>query len=299
MTYVLRALGTNDLVAIDEATFSQVKIAKDALVTMIGIEQKFDLLFENYADYERDLLELGLQELLHNDHEWSSFQDDIALVSRRLANLLSAARLFLDQVKHDLSTTFGSSSEIVQVVKEKASAQYDARFGYRFMETLRNVLQHESMPVHEIAYSRETAAQGLLFRVVPRVSVARLKGSCLKATVLVELEALGEKVDLSPLVREYVEGLAAVHEAIRELAAPHVAAWDSTLASVQAQGAAPNGGDARATILAMKLDQNEHVIETVPVFLDLTNYRRGFERRNGVLGALSQRYVSSQGGKED
>lgn len=132
MNYGLGTFGSRVLVEIDEASFIATRNAKHALVKMIGIEQKFDLLLENYADYERELLELRLRRSLRIDHEWASFQDDIAAVARRLANLLSAARLFLDQVKHDLSSTFGHDSQICEAIERKTSEQFDSRFGYRF-----------------------------------------------------------------------------------------------------------------------------------------------------------------------
>jgi hypothetical protein len=293
MRYVLRALGSNVLVDIDQVEYVEVARAKHALVAMIGIEQKFDLVFENYADYERELLELSLHQALRRDLDWPGFQDDIAAVSRRLANLLSAARLYLDQVNHDLRATFGPTSDLPQVVKAKASEQYDARFGYRVMETLRNVMQHRSMPVHALSYPSESIEHGLQFRAVPSIDVLRLKDAEVKPAVFAELEARGETVALTPLVREYVEGLGNIHEALRNLAARQVALWDSVLASTQARGTEPSGGGAKRAVLAMHLDNTENVIETVQVFTDLTDYRRAFERRNSVLSHLARRYVSS------
>jgi hypothetical protein len=293
MRHVLRALGSNVLVEIDQAEFVEVARAKRALVAMIGVEQKFDLVFENYTDYERELLELSLHQSLRRDLDWPGFQDDIAAVSRRLANLLSASRLYRDQISHDLRETFGPSSDLPDLVKSKMSEQYDARFGYRVMEALRNVMQHRSMPVHALSYPSESVEHGLQFRAVPSIEVARLKDAELKPAVFAELESRGETVALTPLVREYVEGLGNVHEVLRSLAAPHVSSWDSVLASTQARGVQPSGGGAKRAVLAMRLDDADDVIETVQVFTDLTDYRRSFERRNSILSHIAQRYVSS------
>lgn len=109
MQHVLRTIGGSELVEIDETSFVELKKAKEALVTMIGVEQKFDLLVENYFDYERELFELALRHSLRFDSEWASFQGDIAGVSRRVANLLSAAKLYLDQTQHDLRALRPSS----------------------------------------------------------------------------------------------------------------------------------------------------------------------------------------------
>ena len=294
MRYVLRALGSNDFVNLDEAEYLEVARAKDALVAMIGIEQKFDLLFENYADYERELLELSLHQALRRDLDWPGGQNDIAAVSRRLANLLSAARLYIDQVTHDLRATFGPTSDLPEIVKAKTSQEYDARFGYRLMETLRNAMQHRSMPVHALSYPSESVGQGVQFRAVPSIDVTRLKDAELKPAVFAELESRGNTVELTPLVREYIEGLGNVHEALRTLAAPQVATWDSVLASTQARGTEPSGGGTKRAVLVSRLDDAENVIETVQVFTEVTEYRRAFERRNSILSNLARRYVSSR-----
>ena len=293
MRYVLRALGSNEFVEIDQAAYVDVARARDALVAIIGVEQKFDLVFENYADYERVLLELSLHQALCRDLDWPGSQNDIAAVSRRLANLLSAARLYLDQIKHDLRAIFGPTSDLPQMVKAKTSEQYDARFGYRLMETLRNAMQHRSMPVHALSYPSESVGQGLQFRAIPSIDVVRLKDAELKPAVFAELESRGETVELTPLVREYIEGIGNVHETFRNLAAPQVASWDSVLASIQARGTEPSGGGTKRAVLAFHLDDAENVIETVQVFTEVTEYRRAFERRNSVLSNLARRYVSS------
>ncbi len=260
---------------------------------MIGIEQKFDLVIENYADYERELLELSLRHSLHQDFRWAGFQDQIAAVSRRLANLLSAARLYLDQVTHDLRSTFGPAADLPVAVKAKSSEEYDARFGYRVMETLRNVMQHRSMPVHALSFPHESVGQGLQVRAVPSIEVARLKDAELKPAVLAELQSRGESIDLTPLVRDYVEGLSNVHGELRTLAAPYAASWDAVLASTQARGAAALDSNPKRAVFAFRLDEADNVLETVQVFTDLTEYRQVLERRNSTLSGLTRRYISS------
>jgi len=68
-------------------------LAKHQLIVFLGIEEKLDLLLENYAEYERCLFDLAFHRLLFQDLDWISAQGDRQLMNRRLANLLSAARL--------------------------------------------------------------------------------------------------------------------------------------------------------------------------------------------------------------
>ena len=49
-----------DPIEITEDEYRAIAAAKDGLITFIGIEQKFDLVLENYAEYERELLGLAV-----------------------------------------------------------------------------------------------------------------------------------------------------------------------------------------------------------------------------------------------
>ena len=148
--------GPDDIIELTADQHSQAATARDALVAMIGVEQKFDLLLENHAEYERELLGLALDRSLHLAAlQWQGSQGDIAVVARRLANLLSAGRLYIDQVKHDLRSTFGPAHDVTEATKRQFSQEYDARLGYRVMEALRNVMQHRILPVHQLGYSSD------------------------------------------------------------------------------------------------------------------------------------------------
>jgi len=296
MKFGIRTFGASpaDIIDLTADEYAQAVSARNALVAMIGVEQKFDLVLENHADYERELLGLALNRSLHlADLQWQGSQQDIAVVSRRLANLLSAGRLYIDQVKHDLSSTFGSVHEVTDAVQHKFSEQYDARLGYRVMEALRNVMQHCILPVHQLGYPTDVlSGPGVRFRVVPKVEVARLADVGFKA-VLKELETRGEYVPLTPFAREYVEGLGHVHEALREITALHRDRWDSAVASIQQRGAGRWGGGDKRAFLIFQYDEAGNVIASAQIFTELTEYRRTLERRNSLLTDFASRYISS------
>lgn len=289
MRYVLRMLGKSEEVGIDASLFAEIKAAQNALVRMIGVEQKFDLLIENYSDYERELLELSLHQALRVDLDWASFQNDIAAVSRRLANLLSAARLYIDQIQHDISSACGD--EAAASLKQKSSEQYDERLGYRVMEALRNVIQHQSIPVHGIGYPREAVERKVRYRAIPTFDIARLEDTKMKRSVLNELRTKGETHELTPIIRDYIEGLGQVHHAFRTLTAGRVTEWDRILADHQLLA---SGGNGNAIVLASARDEHGEDIDTVHLFSDLTSYRKEFERRNRTPTRFVGRFVSSE-----
>jgi hypothetical protein len=134
--------------------YAALTAAKRGLVSLVGIEEKWDLVVENYADYERTLFELALDQVLDRPGGWSSFRSDIQLLNRRIANLLSATRLYTDQVTHDVSNLPVPDSDALQIfVKQSLEAEYDAHLSYRTMEALRNHVQHFALPVHVVRHS--------------------------------------------------------------------------------------------------------------------------------------------------
>ena len=60
-------MAPDDLIDLTYDEYSGIVAAKNALVTMIGVEQKFDLLLQNYADYERELLNINLHQAVYRD----------------------------------------------------------------------------------------------------------------------------------------------------------------------------------------------------------------------------------------
>ena len=54
-------IGKWPYVEISPAEFNSLETAKDNLFTVIGVEEKFDMLLRNYVEYERTLLTLALE----------------------------------------------------------------------------------------------------------------------------------------------------------------------------------------------------------------------------------------------
>lgn len=159
--------------------FTALLTARRNLGVAVGIEEKFNLLLENYAEFERALLDLTLRRMIFADFDWSTFQDDFLTVNRHMANLLSSARSYTDQVDHELIELFGSDSDRVTAVRRSRASEYDSRVGYRAMEAIRNYLQHRSFPVHQMSFpgERDVVQGEILARhtITPSVSILELR----------------------------------------------------------------------------------------------------------------------------
>ncbi len=64
--------------------FRELKTAKQNISILLGIEEKFEMVIDNYLEYERDVLGLALVHMASREVTWESFRDAGALVNRQL-----------------------------------------------------------------------------------------------------------------------------------------------------------------------------------------------------------------------
>ena len=221
------------------------------------------------------------------------------MFNRRLMNLLSSARTYAEQVAVRHIPQVLPEADAA-AVKAAFSKEYDERLGYRAMDALRNHAQHFDAPVHLVNYpSRRVERQSdvvLAFTVNPCLRPADLRRNRgFKRPVLRELEALGGSVDLKPLVREYVEGLWAVHAQIRGLLASRILEWEATLELAKSTFLAAGNDVRSAFALAAVTLRDDNTYETaVHLPMQFNGYRRFLESKNARLDNLAQRYVTNE-----
>lgn len=300
MRYVFAALpGSSSPVEIPKSRYDATVEAKAALLECLFIEEKFDLLIENYLELERTLLECALGYLaapLLDNHRADT---DRAVFNRRLVNLLSSARTYADQVR-DKHVPRILPDASAAAVKAAFSKEYDDRLGYRAMDALRNHALHFDAPVHLVNYpSKRVERQSdvvLAFNINPCLRTEDLRRNPkFKRPVLKELESRGESVDLKPLVRQYVEGLWAVHVQIRDVVAPLIREWEATLELAKTTFLSGGNDERSAFLLAAVVLRDDDTHEaSISLAAKFNDYRRFLEAKNGRLDSLSMRYVTNE-----
>jgi hypothetical protein len=281
---------------VSAAEFEQIVGARRGLLAVLAIEEKFNLLLENYAEFEADLLTRSLRRLVFAESGWSGLQDDIHAVNRRLANVLSSTRLYIDQILHELSALSGSVPSIVEFARSQLSSEYDLRLGYRAMEVIRNHLQHRNFPVRTLSvkmvFDRDEEPRRVRHHLTPCLSVADLReDSKIKQSVVTELAAAGDAVPITPLVREYVEALGRIHHDIRAALADHVARWDKELLDVLERGTATFTSPVLLAAIC-ESDGNEEPDQSEQLFAELTERRLYLASRSAHASHLANHYVS-------
>ena len=103
--------GAPGFVDIDEAEYKRIKSAITNLFEMLFFEEKLDLVMENFHEYEVELLTIASREMVFNDDDYFSMSRERNTVSRRIVNLLSACRMYLDQSVHHMNNIYGENSD--------------------------------------------------------------------------------------------------------------------------------------------------------------------------------------------
>jgi hypothetical protein len=227
----------NGFVELSKEEYDTVMSARKTLFEVLFLEQKLDLLLENYLEYEMELLNSAARYMLYRDLSYSSMQDEIYLVARRIVNLLTTCKLYLDQSMHHLNVIFGKSSAQSEAISSELSSQYDAHKSYRLMEALRNYVQHRGLPVHSLSFfsglEDDQPGGKLVYSIIPFIQVKKLQDDPkFKQSIKDELGKTDEQIDLRPLIRKYVECLCQVHSSIRELLDDDLKKWEETIHGV-------------------------------------------------------------------
>src|SRR5687767_404381 len=126
-------LARSPFVELTEKEYRDALHAKHCVWQALQIEEKFDLVLSNYEELEHDILEVALRASMYFENDWSAGVDTFQGTNRRLVNLLSTCRLYVDQIRHNLSLMYGADSPVAEEIKTSCSHEYDSRLGYRVM----------------------------------------------------------------------------------------------------------------------------------------------------------------------
>jgi hypothetical protein len=298
----LAAVGVTEVIPLTQDGYLARATTRKQLLLGLSLEEKFDLLLENYAEMESTVLDIALHYSLFPLSARTILEDGIHVTNRRIANLLTTARLYLDHVPHELSSTYGDGDEKVETFRQATNREYDSVLGYRVMEALRNYVQHRSLPTHNFSLSssmdHSTDPPMIRCQVMPSLNVLTLEGdSEFKKSVLAELKPLaGEKnlVSLLPLVRAYVQSLAFVHQAVRSLIKADIEAADALVANDVSEASDRFGSEWIEGLVAAQLGTQGEIVQHIYVQEWPTVRRKALESKNSSLSSLASRYITSQ-----
>ena len=274
---------------ITKKEFEALVDARKKLIAGVPIEENFDLLIGNYLELEQTALSLAAFDMVRRRESYQDFFEVRADLNRRAVNLLTTARLYVDQIQQMVS----DCGHEKQPIKALLSDQYDGSFEYRFMEALRNHVQHKGSAVHSISLGGRWLPKGRLemqeYTVTAYTLRAELaKDSKFKKSVFSECP---EKIDFLHASRVYVESLGDVQKLVRQTVAPTL---KEARASVEAAiRRYKKHTKSHSVGLTAYYSVKGKVEKQVPVFIEWEDVRAKLEIRNGALTNLRRRFVSS------
>lgn len=298
MRYALveRVIGHRDEVELSEEQFHGIGTSLSRTQDLLYIEEKYFLLLQNYFELERSFHDLALSNLLFSDFDRSDQLDDINLVNRHLANMLSATRMYVDHVPQHLNAIFGANSAECKAFTQATNQEYDVVLGYRLLYALRNHAQHSDFPVHSLSYGinwiNHTGKRMCRHSVTAYLhadEVGESKG--FKSVMLAELKTLGEKIDLKPMVRQSLASFARIHTLVRKACADTATSEGAALESAVSMferktNRAPVG------LAAVQIEDDGSHAASHSVHLGNVHRRRHLERRSNAITNLQDHFVS-------
>jgi hypothetical protein len=300
-------LGFPGFIEIDEAEYKLIKNARNNLFEALFLEEKLDLVTESFYEYETELLSMASRTMIFHDDDYFSISRERNLVSRRIVNLLSAGRMYLDQSKQHIGNMYGADSGNLNLIKKEIAFQYDQSLGFRVMEDLRNYVQHRGFPIHslKISYERDDSDDDfqLLSRVIPLISISELEDDGkFKKSILKELKDIQNKdwIDAKPLIREYVEGIGKIHEKARDLIGLDLTNWEKILDETIAKFQNEFGKETSLAGLTIVTEKdNAHWEENKTIFKEFIERRQTLEKKNCLFVNLHKSYASNEIRKKD
>jgi hypothetical protein len=152
-------------------------------------------------------------------------------------------------------------------------------------------MQHRALGVHWVGVNLDRPSTELRIRTIPYLEIVKLDG--MKSKVLAELRNLGDdRVDLRPLVREYVEGLAVIHKTLRSLLDELVREARSRLDDfvIRAQARWPG----KIWFVVSSFGEEDAFLESFNVFPDIGEYWSWLVNKNRLYMETGRHFVSGQ-----
>jgi hypothetical protein len=275
------------------------------------IEQKYDLLIENYIDLENNLLQTATRQMIQNKIDYRYMIEQRLATTRLVGNLLSSCRLYVDHTDHHLSVISENYPDFRARFKDLRHEKYDENIEYQTLEALRNYSQHRGFPVHTLTFGSswdegpksEPSEKGknlgdtLSFRVTPYLDVEDLAtDKKFKKSVAKQLQSKrATKIDLILFIRRYVGLISEIHQEIRKFYAEEISEAQASISAAIKKFERKAGIDRAVGIAAMSLD-SRGIKREDPVFLswDMLDYLKAIQRTNIEAKNLHKRYVTNK-----
>lgn len=280
--------------SISNEQYETVVDARTTLTSAFAIEESYDLLIGNYVEVEQELLTATAINAVRNFNAYHEFFDLRSTINRRVVNLLTATRLYLDQTPQRLSDCSTTPEKARSEFKQRTRDHYDATFGYRFLEALRNHVQHCGLAVHRLSLNNKWIGEGedrvLELSIQPFTEKRHLiTDGSFKNKILNEMP---EQVVLTLVIRDYLQCIGDLHKIVRSHVTERVTEARRTIEGHLSEYSKENNG----SVIGLTAFRTDHQgrKESVPLLLDWDDVRIKLIARNSGMVALGRHVVTGR-----
>jgi len=281
---------------ITEENYYEIKISLNALSAARSIEEKYDVLIENYIQLEQDISAICARSMIRRVRGYSDIADIIRKLNVRVSTLLSAAKMYTDHLYFDITAISKVEKTSEKFVKKLIKKRRDEDRYFRLVEGIRNYSQHCSMPVSSITLGGQWHEAG-----------DKAKGTCgytmkiytskndlsgireLRKNTLGEFD---EQIDLKFALGRYFSALGDIHIQTREHIEQSIDECRSTVEEWMKKYSQFMDSQQLLDISAIRVENNK-IEEEVHVHLNWDDVRRSLVDQNKGLSDLSVRYIST------
>ncbi|MCI9864918.1 hypothetical protein RHIZ_03050 [Rhizobium skierniewicense] len=217
-------------IQIDEHQYASLSDALDTIVSIIDIEEAFQVFAESAIRFEKDLLDVIFEYTYYDtrSRNYDFFFDSAR--QRFNVNVLTVLTAYKSYDEHcaRILKSLISSPVAHQYNSEIRAKAYDANLSYRICDQLRNYAQHRALPLGGLSIGgksnmiQDTDGKYIKldagYNVSPWLNVMTLTGwSKCKPAIQTELKNLCcEKIDMKWLVRSFASAMYDRHNSLRE-----------------------------------------------------------------------------------
>jgi hypothetical protein len=303
MNWAIRRLAgsSTEWVSIDQAEYNSASTALNNVLHVLELEEKWDVLIGNYEELEVELLRLTTEKAIHRKSDWHDGARNRRLLNRRVNNLLSSCRLYLDHLRHSFTNVFGPDSAQLSTIDDARHREYDASFSYRLLEELRNYTQHRRLPIDIELTTFKPTSYGedsqVACALTPMLTTANvLEDDKVKARFRPELEKQVDRIDLKVHCRGYVHGLYNIHLDVRCLVEPRIKEADGIITDLMNRYTVIHSHSLLGLHIVAQSDESPYpvVTEKNPLFKEPLLELRAMQERNDLRPDFARHYITGQ-----
>jgi len=217
---------TSDAVELDHANYLSLQHARQTLIDLNAFEQKYEILLNNYRDFEMYCASQSLISVTSSHYSYLAANGVLAEANRMFMNFLTAHQSYVDQVVQDFKhlelgkplLAIGVDARVTfkDLAERQLRETYDGSEHYRLICALRNHAQHSAAPIHGVrGQGKACWAESLIFYSLKTVLAQNKK---FKPSVMDEID---ESIDIRATCKKAMEQVSAAHVKLRKMVQTH------------------------------------------------------------------------------